>query len=245
MSYSEPAWPDNALDALERAFDLLSRPPQPLALDGRTLPGLPRRSITVDELRRILMDPGTGRAVRDDVWRELIARARSGRPAWVVAAAGMALPGLRCTAGTLGPARDSADLDAELLAGFLQALHTGDVTGPYVCGRLIAAGHRAALRLRDADVRHVSVGCGGFWSSPPARPWDHPDLVLARAVTVGVITARDARLIFATRLDRVPLAKAAADAGISIVAARQRRRRAEHRLAAALTRGEASAPTVA
>ncbi|GIF98776.1 hypothetical protein Cci01nite_38700 [Catellatospora citrea] len=180
--------------------------------------------------------------MRDEVWRELVAAARSGQPAWVVAAAGMALPGLRRAATSLGPTRDSADLDAELLTGFLQALRTADLTGPYVCGRLIAAGRRAALRLRDADVRHACVSRNGFWSAPPARPWDHPDLVLVRAVTAGVITAGEAALIGSTRLEQVPLATIAADAGISVAAARQRRHRAERRLAAAIACGDTSPP---
>jgi hypothetical protein len=233
-----PAWPANALDALDRAFTLLCRPPHPLSLNGRAFGGLPQRSITLDELRTILLNPATSRAVRDDVWRELLVLARGDQPAWVVAAAGIALPGLRRAAASLGPAYDCADLDAELLAGFLQALRTADPAGPYVCGRLIAAGHRAALRLRDADVRHTRAGTSGFWSAPPTRPWDHPDLVLVRAVAAGVVTAGDAALIASTRLDQVPLVKAAAAAGISVVAARQRRRRAEHRLAAAIACGD-------
>ncbi|WP_144120952.1 hypothetical protein [Catellatospora sichuanensis] len=182
--------------------------------------------------------------MRDTVWRELVARARRGPAAWVVAAAGMALPGLRRTAGALsaGMVGERADLDAELLAGFLQALHTADIDAAHVYPRLIRAGERAALRFRDADARHQVVSGGGFWSSAPARPWDHPDLVLLRAVAANVITAGEATLIGSTRLDLVPLAKAAAQAGISVAAARQRRRRAEHRLAASLSDHE-HAPT--
>ncbi|MEU8007486.1 hypothetical protein AB0B66_40540 [Catellatospora sp. NPDC049111] len=236
MPRSASSWPTGALNAVQRAFDLLCCPPQPLLLDGSAFAGLPRRTIRLDELRRLLLDPAVVAPVRDDVWRHLVCQARTGQPAWVVAAAAMALPGLRRAAAAISAgADDSADLDAELLTGFLHALRHAELSGRNVCARLIRAGERAAARLRDAGSRHEAVSADGFGSTAPARPWDHPDLVLARAVTADVITAEDAVLIGATRLDRVSLANAAAHAGISVDTARQRRHRAEHRLAAALS----------
>ncbi|MEH1130826.1 hypothetical protein [Micromonospora sp. CPCC 206061] len=66
-------------------------------------------------------------AVRDAVWWELIRRARQGRPEWVIAADVMAMPGTgrhgrHPYSGIRG---EAADLDAEILTGFLHALRGG------------------------------------------------------------------------------------------------------------------------
>jgi hypothetical protein len=42
-------------------------------------------------------------------------------------------------------------------------------------------------------------------SCPPALPWGHPDAVLHRAVTEGVVTGYEAELIARTRLERIAL----------------------------------------
>src|SRR5689334_12682121 len=93
-SRSRP-WPRTPLDAAQRAFDLLVCPPAPLAFDGRGFPGLPNRILPLDELKKLLIDDATPRSVRDVVWRELVVRARRDGPAWVIAAVGIAMPGLR------------------------------------------------------------------------------------------------------------------------------------------------------
>jgi hypothetical protein len=92
-------------------------------------PGLCRsaeRILPLDELKKTLIDDATPRAVRDAVWRELVTRARRDGPGWVVAAVGIAMPGLQRTARLLarGWHGDYSDLDAELLSGFLHRLNT-------------------------------------------------------------------------------------------------------------------------
>jgi hypothetical protein len=72
------------------------------------------------------------------------------------------------------------------------------------------------------------------WAAAPPQPWGHPDFVLADAVAQRVITAADAELIAATRLDSVPLATAARDLGVPYDAARMRRSRAEARVTQAI-----------
>ena len=113
------------------------------------------------------------------VWRELVIRARRDGPGWVVAAVGVAMPGLRRRAGLLasGWRGETADLDAELLAGFLARLATIDVEAPNICQRLIDAGARAVRRSRCQAQDIDAVRVRGGWSLPPARPWDHPDYV--------------------------------------------------------------------
>ena len=245
MPASHPAssareWPATALDAAQRAFDLLTCPPAPLAFDCRGMPGLPQRLLALDELRRTLIRDATPRASRDWVWRELVTRARRDGPGWVVAAVGIAMPGLRRRAGLLasGWRGDTADLDAELLAGFLERLVSIDIDESNICQRLIDAGARAVRRSR----RHVqdleAVRVDGGWSLPPARPWDHPDYVLARAVKAAVIGPEEALLISATRLDDVCLQAVADHLSVSVTTAASWRRTAEHRVAAAIHAGD-------
>src|SRR5216117_2049207 len=105
-------WPSTPLDAAQRAFE-----------------GLPQRILPLDELKKFLIHNDTPRPVRDTVWRELVVRAPRDGPAWVIATVGLAMPGLRRAAGRLaaGWRADTADLDGELLAGFLTRLHTLDL----------------------------------------------------------------------------------------------------------------------
>jgi hypothetical protein len=240
------AWPTTPLDAAQRAFDLLTLPPAPLAFDGRGFPGLPAHLLPLDDLKRALVADATPRPVRDAVWKELVTRARRDGPAWTVAAAGLAMPGLRRAAArlTTGWRGDTADLDAELLLGFVERLHTLDLDHPRICGRLIdaglRAGRRARARLEGPDTVHIDTA----WSAPPTRPWDHPDWVLARAVAAAIIDTDDHYLISATRLDNEPLSHAAATLGLPTTTAATWRRQAEHRLAHAIRTGELDTNTM-
>jgi hypothetical protein len=220
-------WPSSPLAAAERAFELLTCTPAPLAYDARGVAGLPQRTVPLDELRRLLICDRTSRPVRDQVWRDVVIRARRDGPAWVIAVVGLAMPGLRRAAGRLaaGWRGDTTDFDAELLTGFLARLSTVDLDEPRVCGRLIDAGARAvkAAREREADTDIVHVD--GAWSLPPHPSWDHPDWVLVRAVAQAVIDPDEHLLISATRLDDIPLRLVADKIGISVpVAAAWRRK---------------------
>jgi hypothetical protein len=234
------SWPSSPLLAAQRAFDLLVCPPAPLVLDGRGFPGLPGRILALDELAKLLISDGVARPVRDLVWRELVVRARRDGPAWVVAAVGVAMPGLRKVAGRLarGWRGDSEDLDAELVAGFVERLRTVDVDAPRICGRLIDAGLRAARRARAAEETAEAFRTDLAWSRPPQEPWDHPDWVLARAVAAAVIDPDECLLIGATRLEDVTLVVVAEKLGVSAAVAAAWRRKAERRLATAIAEGE-------
>src|SRR5258707_467836 len=141
LAASPRPWPASPLAAAARAFELLTCPPAPLAFDVRGLPVLPQRILPLDELRDMLTADETPKPVRDLVWRDLVTRARRDGPAWVVAAVGIAMPGLRAKAGFLARRwhGDAADLDAELIAGFVQRLGTIGLDAPRICGRLIDA----------------------------------------------------------------------------------------------------------
>ncbi len=233
-------WPSSPLDAAQRAFTLLVRPPTHVGFDGRGFAGLPDEILPLDELRDLLLSPAASVKVRDAVWRELVVRARRDGPAWVLAAAGVAMPGLRRTAGLLaaGWRRDTDDLDCELIVGFVSRLKTIDLDVPRVCGRLIDAGLRAARKARDADSDAQLIHADAVGPIAPIHPWDHPELVLARAVAAAVIDADEANLIAATRLEDATVAQAADRLGIPASTASDWRARAERRLAQAIAVGE-------
>lgn len=234
------SWPSSPLAAAQRAFDLLTCPPVPLAFDGRGYAGIPQRILSLDELKRVLVHASTPRPVRDRVWHELVIRARRDGSSWVIAVVGLAMPGLRKTAGMLakGWHGDTRDRDAELLIGFLERIATVDLDEPRICGRLIDAGARAVKHAREREEETDTILVDGAWSLPPQQPFDHPDWVLARAVAAAVIDPEEYLLIGATRLEDVTLQVVADKLGVTVPVATAWRRKAELRLAKAIMDGE-------
>jgi hypothetical protein len=233
-------WPAGPLDAAQRGFDLLTDQPAPLAFDCRPIDGLPDRVIALDELRKLLIRGQTSRSTQDAVWAELVTRARRDGPAWVITAVGIALPGLRRRAGLLarGWQGESADLDSELLLGFLERLGTIDVEAGNICSRLIEAGARTVQRSRRHSERTDAISTGRAGSLPPARPWDHPDFVLARALASAVIGPEECFLIGETRLGDMSLQAGAQRLGVATATAASWRRRGEAALHQAIQEGE-------
>ncbi|MPZ27135.1 MAG: hypothetical protein GEV12_12180 [Micromonosporaceae bacterium] len=234
------------LEQVEVTLRLLCAGPQPPAVDGRRVGcGLPRRRIRLDELASVLAHPSTGQQAKQIVWAQLVERARAGEPAWVVGAAGVALPGLRRAARRLARANSHTDVEADLLEGFLAALAGVDTARPRICGRLVNAAHthaRAALNAQEAAASGEAHWAPGSALPPP--PYGHPDLVLARAVRQGIISAGEADLIGATRLEDVPLAPYADREGLTAWAVYKRRRKAERRLVDAIRAGQLSDPVM-
>jgi hypothetical protein len=221
------------LDTLEKTFRLLVSDPAPLAVDGRQVhPDLPARLIPLDELRAILLGD-TSFAVRNAALAVLIRQAKQERGAWVIGLAGVLLPGLRRLAGRLARdfPGDVADIDAEVLTGFLEALDKVQPGGEYLAARLLWPAYRRARRLRLVEFEQTLPRIPDQAAAHlPARPWGHPDFVLARAVKAGVITTAEAELIGATRLEDVDLLVFALAEGCPIDTIRHRRTRAERRL---------------
>ncbi len=239
------------LEAVAGAFRLLVAGPQPLAVrPGRLVAGLPDRLVPLDELTVLLLHPSVSTAARNKVWAELVRRARSGSAAWTVGLTGVALPGLTRAVASLAAAYrgDPGDLEAEVLAGFLAALRVldlDDLDRIPLASRLTWAAYRAGRALAYADAawtarrRDLDESC-----RPPARPSGHPDFVLAAAVRRGVITAGDAQLIGASRLEGIPLSRLAAQTGSRHDSLCRRRAKAEKRLTRALLAGELEFPGI-
>ncbi|WP_431937018.1 hypothetical protein [Micromonospora sp. RP3T] len=232
------------LDAIDYRFRLRGEGPQPQAVDGRQLGhGLPRRTIALTELSAILMHPSCGAAAQDAAWRFLVTKARTGEDRWVVGAVGVALPGLRHRAHLLSKL-SSGDLHAALVEAFLKALNTVDIDHPGIVVALLNVAFssaRAALRGQEPATSGEAALAPGR-ALPPA-PYGHPDLVLARAVRLGVITVAEADLIGGTYLEDISLAAYAERTGLPRWGVYKRRNAAKERLGAAIRSGALSDPT--
>ncbi|WP_405657719.1 hypothetical protein [Streptomyces sp. NBC_00079] len=224
------------LDTARESFTWLVTGPEPLSLDGRPFPGLPNRTIPLDELRDRMLRRRCPIRTRDAVWAHLVRRSREEGATWTLACTGMALPALAGVARWLAARYpgDPFDVHAEVLSGFLGALATIDVDRPRVLVRLRWAAYRTGFTALRKALEAPTPVAPGFWSTPPRPPWGHPDLVLARAVRATVLTPTEADLIGATRLDEVLISDWADRYRMTADAAYKARRRAEYRLIAFL-----------
>jgi hypothetical protein len=231
-------------DILEEAFGLLVSGPSPLSINGALIGlGLPPRPIPLDELRNLLLRRSVSFAARDAALDVLVRRAQRERGGAMVGLAGVLLPGLRRAAFPLTKACPlrAADVEAEMLAGLIEAVAEWRLGGERVAARLTWAAARKARALLGAELEHLIRRARAMNSAEPHRPGRHPDLVLARAVGEGVVTASEAELISATRIGEVPLRAVAAEWGVPYDTLQKRRRRAEHELVTKFLRPPVSA----
>ncbi|QFY12925.1 hypothetical protein GBF35_45905 [Nonomuraea phyllanthi] len=243
-SDAAPFVQEGPLRMAERSFALLMQGPQPLAVDGAALGlGLPARLVPFDELRTILLHPSCDRTTRDGVWRHLIEQARTHRGAWMVAAVALAVPMLRRLLRTLTEMIDAEheDIEAEMLACFMEALHRVELSWSHPVLRLSRLTQFGVLRAHAIEqpelLSEPEMSDGRLALRYPSG---HPDLLLARAVEAGIITAGAAELIGTTRLDSTSLADYCRARGLLYCTELKRRQRAEARLRQALISGELS-----
>ncbi|WP_414943856.1 hypothetical protein [Amycolatopsis sp. cmx-11-32] len=220
------------LDTARDAFGWLVTGPKPMAVHGSKFAGLPRRPVPLDELRDRVMSKQCPPRTRDDVWAHLVLRSRAHGGAWTVACVGMALPSLAASARWLGARYrgDRADAHAAVLTGFVHALATVDLTDPGIVVRLHFAARRAGQAALEESLDAPPPVDTDYHSTAPRPPYGHPDLVLARAVSEGVLTPTEADLISATRLGEVSLTAWGAEHRSEFWATYKVRQRAEHRL---------------
>jgi hypothetical protein len=230
---------DSPLSVADQTFRLLTTGPEPLALDAAEL-GLGPAGVVIplDELRDLLRSPDTSTAEKNRAWAVLIERAQASGQVWTIAAVGVALPRLVRLATELAGSNSAirAELDAEILAGFLAGLAAADTPATRRFPELLRAARNAGLawlrHLRAADTPLCELD--EHASMPPPPPWGHPDMVLADAVAADVITTEEAELIGSTRLEERDLHQVAAEQGVSAKALWMRRHRAEQRLVTVL-----------
>ncbi|MFE9748233.1 hypothetical protein ACFYOT_25285 [Saccharothrix saharensis] len=233
-SIGDAGW--NCLDVAQQAFGWLVAGPEPVSVDGRKFVGLPDRRLPLDEVRDLLLARHCSQATKDAVWTHLVMRSRAEGSTWTVAAVGVALPALTSVAAKLSAcfALGDGDIHAEVLQGFLTALPTVDLSRPRIMLRLRWAAYRSGYRARSEALDGPTPVAPGFQSAVPRPPWGHPDLVLARAVAAEVLTATEADLIGATRLEQESVTDWAARRQVGRWAVYKARKRAELRLLAYL-----------
>jgi hypothetical protein len=143
-------------DALDRSFRLLVCEPAPLSLDGRAVGyGLPARLIPLDVLRGLLLHPSVGYDARDAALSWLVGRAQAEGGAWLVGLAGVLLPGIGRRVYPLCRAfpRLASDLEAEALAGLVQAVRGWRLGEDRVASRLVWAAARGRIGCCAARPR--------------------------------------------------------------------------------------------
>ncbi|WP_216215729.1 hypothetical protein [Amycolatopsis aidingensis] len=220
------------LDTARDAFGWLVTGPKPMAVHGSRFAGLPRRPVRLDELRDRVMSKQCPPRTRDDVWAHLVLRSRAYGGAWTVACVGMALPSLASSARWLAARYrgERADAHAAVLAGFVHALATVDLSDPGILIRLHFAARRAGQAALEESLDAPPPVDTDYHSAAPPPPYGHPDLVLAQAVGEEVLTPTEADLISATRLGEVSLTDWGAAHDSEFWATYKVRQRAEHRL---------------
>ncbi|MGW1787503.1 hypothetical protein ACWCO0_26930 [Streptomyces tubercidicus] len=147
-----------------------------------------RPPLSLAEARRVLYDRSADPSVQTALWHRIAALARNDgdRCGWRLGAVWMALPGLRRTASRIAFrfGSDRADVEAELVTGFLEALRDigPETTSPgavllrFACTQAwnTARKARAEVAVEDMDAvmgsRHRS---GASWQAEfdgPGRP---------------------------------------------------------------------------
>ncbi|WP_241831832.1 hypothetical protein [Parafrankia soli] len=223
------------MDLAEAAFLTLAESCAALGVNGADVPGMADRWFGLRELRVELMRPQMSVATRNAVWAFLL-RSRK-VDAWKVAAVGMAMPALRHIAATLAPAYrgDIADLDAEVLTGYVDVLAGLPAGAQGIPVRLVFGAFRSGL-VEVASYRRRGVEVPVL-DAVPRWPWLDVRWLLAQASERAVISPVDARLLLVNRVRGVALAEVSARGGTPGEELAVRRRRAERDLVAAVVAG--------
>ncbi|MEY9861417.1 hypothetical protein ABH935_007058 [Catenulispora sp. GAS73] len=206
------------LDHLRHAFTaLLAATDQP-ALPGAELGcGLPERDIPLSEMKMILMSQTTAAEAKRAIWTALVQRCRAGMPEWIFAATGLAYPGLAGQALRICQAApgDRDDIQGELLLEFVEALYVIDTCDPdiadiagWLCSRAVTTSRKAREAL---DITGTVATNKVPESAAPSLQVSHPDIVLARAVRLGVLAEKEADMIARLFLENQPVGKVARD----------------------------------
>lgn len=186
------------------------------------------------DIRPLMLDRAADPHARNALWQELVRAAQSRGESWLLAATWMMVPGLRRISARLSPGSgaDRSEIEAEIIAGFIEALRAADASRENLSAHLWWAAYRAGQRARRmlAQSRETPVDDIDRAAQVQAEPGE-PGGLLDDAVHAGVISASEADLITRTRLEGERLGAVAERLGLRYNACAQRRFRAEGRLA--------------
>jgi hypothetical protein len=150
------------LALVDQAVRRLGQPPVVFTIDAVELgldPALGR--LSVPRVRDVLAHRDTPIEVKNRAWALLVTRAQRNDRVWALAAIGIALPGLRRLAGELrsGHPGCHAELEQEIVTGFLTALTEAHTSAQQRFPALIRAARRAGLAwLRQYRLAAQPVG---------------------------------------------------------------------------------------
>ncbi|TCO58283.1 hypothetical protein [Actinocrispum wychmicini] len=193
----------SCLDLTEEQFHLLSRGSRPVTVDGRLISReLPARRVGLQELRVTMLKRRAGDRLTDAVWSHLVRMAGTEPDPWVIAAAGMMLPGLKSIAARMRGCYpyDTCDLDSEILEAFLHELRRLAPDRPGLHIQLYQAAWRRGWQTCRREARRASR-CVPLPEGLADHRSGNPDIPLARALLDGVITAEQATLVCRVHLD--------------------------------------------
>jgi hypothetical protein len=149
----------SCLDLTEDQFHSLSRRSHPITVDGRDVSrDLPARPVGLAELRVIMLKRLSTDQLKDAVWSYLAQMTRTDPDPWMIAAAGMMLPGLKSIAARLHACYpyDASDLDSEILEAFLRELGRLDPDRPALHTQLYLAAWRRGYQTCRREVRRAA-----------------------------------------------------------------------------------------
>ncbi|MFI0483381.1 hypothetical protein [Actinomadura sp. 9N215] len=181
--------------------------------------------------------------LQDAVWTELVTLAQGGDERWQLEAVWMMLPGLRKIVSRLtrGTGSRFGEMEAEVVAGFLEELRDVDAGRAKVGAFLWWSTFRRAWRARSRDEREIPSEELALIAAERELQ-DHDIRPLVEAVHEGVPSVSEADLINRTRIEGERLGAIAERMGLRYHACRQRRARAEGRLAGYLLVRNDAAP---
>lgn len=234
---------ETPLETVKSAFAQLRAAPAEMSLRLPPVPiGPVNRVMDLEQIHGAIHRPGADPAVRSLVWAAVMRKARHRDTGWFLVAAGLAYPKLVHKARLLAAnfASDTVEDQADLIEAFLKAVCDINVEDRSIPDLGAAAAWRAYTAVRRERRRELTAPvCAPLCSesAAPAPVARHPDILLARAVRLGVITGDEAEYIGRSYLEDTPIAEIVAWAGISRATFFRHRAAAETRLIAAIRGG--------
>jgi hypothetical protein len=234
---------ETPLETIKSAFSQMREMSHEMTLRLPPVPvGPVNRVMDLEQICRILSDKDTDPVVRNIVWGAVVRKSRRRESGWVLAAAGLAYPSLVHKSQMLatGFDGDTVEDQADLIEAFITAIRAVNVEDPTIRDMGAVASWAAFTAVRRAR-RHEAASpvCAPLSdeSSALAPEVGHPDIVLARAVRLGVITADEAEYIGRSYLEETPIDEILAWAGLSRATFFRYRAYAETRLVKAIRDG--------
>lgn len=234
---------ESPLETIKYAFVQMRETPSEMTLRLPPVPvGPVDRVMDLGQIYEAVHGTGVDPALRALVWAQVIRLARRKQTGWFLVAAGLAYPKLVHRSQLLAAnfPGDTDEDQADLIAAFLSALRDIDVEDlsiPDLAGTAAWRAYTAVRRERRMELEAPAAGPSSSESAAPAPMVEHVDILLARAVRLGVITSDEAEYIGRSYMEDTPIDEIVAWAGISRATFFRYRTAAETRLVAAIREG--------